>query len=279
MPLRARRTERVDREVAEQPDVSVGARDDLVVDHEPPADAGADREHRELAHLPTLAEPALGLHQRVEVVGDGDVAVGGRGQRSAEIDLAPAEERRPRHPAIIPDPSAEPDTHGREAGDAGPEARDENGQLADHGVRLVGPQIDHLAGEDVGVQIGEHPGSRLAGELDADEVLATGVDIERLRRAATRADRHVVALVQHSMLDQRLGQPRQTGGRQAEPTSQLRARQRAVPQDVEGDATLRVGERAPRRARRGIEIERRRHSVNSNAVEITASASPRNSPP
>ena len=95
-PSGARRTERVDREVAEQPDVGVGARHELVVDHERTADAGADREHGELAHLTTLAEPALGLHQS-----ESRSLASATGQPVAEASAAPrstslpAEERRP----------------------------------------------------------------------------------------------------------------------------------------------------------------------------------------
>jgi len=127
--------------------------------------------HGELMHVAAVAEPVLGFHQRLEIVGDGCRAAESVLQHPAELDVTPAEERRPSNVREVAHNAAETHANGRDRRAADREPVDQLRQQLDYSRRFVGLQVQRLGGEDPGAQVGEHAVGCLAGELDPDKVL------------------------------------------------------------------------------------------------------------
>ena len=243
--LGARRTEWVDREVSEQPEPGIGAGHQPVVHDEGTTDAGADRQHGEVLDGTTVAEPVLGLHQGGEVVGERNRAPQPRGELGAEVDVAPSEERRPADIAEVAHDAAEAHADGSD-GSPVRQCVDECGKGLDDVTGVMGHQRDVPRRADVGAEIRQHTVSGVGRQLHPDEVLPPGVDVERLRWSTAGAGGHVGQLDDQSGLDQRPGDPAEAGGREVEPLGELRARERAVEQDLQHDAPGGRCERTPR---------------------------------
>ncbi|WP_240674938.1 hypothetical protein [Cellulomonas endophytica] len=89
------------------------------------------------------------------------------------------------------------------------------------------------------------------GDVDADEAVGVGGDVERLDRAAAGAggggQGRGVDLDEQAAREQRLGQPREAGLGQAGAARELHPSERAVQEHLEGDGLGRPVERGPRR--------------------------------
>src|SRR5690606_25575235 len=79
---------------------------------------------------------------------------------------------------------------------------DERVEDVDDGLRVPGGDLADARGHDVGAQVGQHAVGAGAGELDPDELLQVGVDVQGLEGPATTSGRRLVDLVQHSRVQQ-----------------------------------------------------------------------------
>jgi hypothetical protein len=97
-------------------------------------------------------------------------------------------------------------------------------------------------------KVGAHSVEVLRVDLDPDDVLPVGQDLERLRRSPGLGLELATTLDEQTTVDERTCQLRQARGRQRKAPSELRTRTGSVQEQVDEDGSHRVRHRVPARS-------------------------------
>jgi hypothetical protein len=135
------------------------------MDDQAPADTGSDGQRGEVSSVAAVAEPVLGLHERVQIVRDHDREPDAPGHQRVQVDVTSMEERCSLHQGKAANSTAEADPHG------GRTAVD--GEFTDHvrkhvsdRLRVSSSDVVRAGRQDAGTQIRQ----------DAVGAVTTGTD-------------------------------------------------------------------------------------------------------
>ena len=233
MAFRADRAERVERPVPDQADAELVVANDLVVDHQAIADAGAQRHHGEAIEAAACAEPVLVFSEGDEVVLHHGGDAGAGLDHQAEGHVLPAEEGSAQHLALLAQKAANADAERHHLGRAGGECAGEVGDDIGHRVGRAVGEAARLARKHIGPEVRGDAHHFVGHQLHADETARGGNHVEQLLRPADLAVDLLARLDQQAGFEQRGGEAGERAGRQVEPARHFAARQRPVDQHLE----------------------------------------------